>query len=350
MIILILLLSGILGCIETIGKKKPPQNQLSGELNVYNWVDYFGETTIEDFEKEFGVKVNLENFEDDEEMLAAVQSDPARYDVIIASGTLIEAMRSMKLLAPIDREHIPNFKNISNNFKNPPYDPENEYSVPYMWGTSGIAVNHKYVEETENSWSILWNPEYRGKITMLINPQEIIGAALKYSGYSANSTSTEELEKAGQLLLIQKPLLRGYEDTITARDDLISEALWAAHIYSGDGVFAADKNENIEYVIPREGGFIWVDNLAIPRDSPRKYTAETFINFILRPDVSAEIANYLWYANTNEAAREFTNPEILENPALYPPEEVLEKSEFMKDVGEVSAIHNKIWAELQRTE
>ncbi len=350
-VILILVSATVIGYFQFTKKfeLQKLKNELSPVLNVYNWEDYFGDTTIVDFEKEFGVKVNLQTFDNEDIMLSSIQSDPTKYDIIVASDILVREMIDMKLLAQIDKENIPNLKNIGNEFINPLYDQGNQYSIPYMWGTSGLVINHKYIKEQEPSWSILWNPNYKGKISMLYNMQDVVGAILKYLGYSANSVNPAELEKARQILLKQKPLLRGYEDNITIRDDLISEKLWAGHNYSGEGSFAADKNKNLEYVIPKEGGFIWVDNLLIPIGSQHKYTAEVFINYILRPDVSAKIANYLWYANTNEAARELTNPEILKNPSLYPSDEVRKKLEFSGYFGgvEAIAIYNQIWAELQ---
>ncbi len=294
--------------------------------------------------------MNLETYDNEDTMLSSIQSNPSGYDIVVASDILVREMIDMKLLSPINLNNIPNFKNIAGEYKNPFYDPGNKYSVPYMWGTSGLAVNRKYIKETEPSWSILWNPEHKGKISMLNNMQDVIGAALFYLGYSGNSINPTELEEAKNLLLKQKPILRGYEDTITIRDDLISEKLWVGHIYSGDGAFAAAENENVAYIIPKEGAFITVDNFLIPIGAQHKYTAEVFINFVLRPEMSAKIANYLWYANTNEAAREFTDPEILQNASLYPPEEVkdnLESSGYFGGV-EAVAIYNQIWAELQR--
>jgi len=346
-IVLVVLAIGVFGYIQIVKKPEIPKKELSPVLNIYNWEEYFGETTLEDFEEEFGVKVNLETYEDEDIMLSTVQSDPTRYDLVIASDNLVTEMVKMKLLTSIDMENIPNFKNIGDEYKDPFYDPGNKHSVPYMLWSTAFAVNHKYITEDVNSWSILWNPKYKGKISMLNNMEEVIGAALKYLGYPLSSTDPAQLEEARELLLEQKPLLRGYEDCITIREDLISEELWAAHEYSGEAAFAAEENENIEYIIPKEGASYGVDTLAIPIGAQHKYTAEIFINFILRPDVSAEIANYLWYANANEAAAEFTDPEILEAPSIYPPEEVLDKSEYFTDVGAAMTIYNQIWAELQ---
>ena len=351
-IILLIILAGITGYFQIVKNPEPTKEKLSDVLNVYNWEDYFGETTIEDFENEFGVKVNLATFENEDEMLSAIQSNPRQYDVTVASDILVKEMINMKLLTQLNIENISNFKNIGSEFKNPSYDPGNKYSVTYLWSTSGLAINRKYIKEIEPSWSILWNPEYKGKISMLNNMQDVLGSALFYLGHSGNSINPTELEEAKNLLLKQKPLLRGYEDTITIRDDLISEKLWAGHIYSGDGAFAAAENENIEYIIPQEGAFITLDNLVVPIGAQHKYTAEVFINFILRPDVSAKLVNYLWYANTNEAAREFTDPAILQNASIYPSEEVKKNLEFSGYFGgvEALALYNQIWAELQHSE
>ncbi len=320
--------------------------ELSEVLNVYNWEDYFGETTLEDFEREYGVKVNLETYEDEDMMISAVQSNPSRYDIIVVSDGTVADMKKMKLLSPIKMENIPNFRNIDERFKNPYYDPGNGYSVPYLWGTTGIAVNRKYVKEG-NTWGILWNPEYRGKMAMLIGRYDTIGSALLYLGYSASSANPDELEEARELLLEQKPLLKGYLETTDIRDQLISEELWAGLQYSGEANYAADENENVEYLIPKEGCIIWTDSLAIPRDAKHKYTAEIFINYILDAEVSAGIANYLWYANCNRAAEEFMDPEILESDAVYPLGEDLEKCEYFGEMSNATAIYNDIWAEIQ---
>lgn len=346
-IILIVGIGAVIYFYWWVPRQEESKKELSDVLNVYNYDEYFSETTLEDFEKEYGVDVTLELYDDEEIMVGQVQANPAKYDIVVGSDGVIRDMIGMRLLARLNLENIPNLKNIGEEFQNPAYDPGNSYSIPYMWGTTGIAVNRKHVTETEDSWSILWNPKYKGKMAMLNNSFEVIGAALKYLGYSGSSTNLGELEEARKLLLEQKPLLRGYEECVSMRDEMIAENLWVTHQYSGEGAFAADENENVEYIIPEEGSFLWIDNLAIPKDSPHKYTAEVFLNFILRAEVSADIANYLWYANTNEAAREFTDQEILDEPSIYPSEEVLARCELFEDLGEAESKYNEIWAELQ---
>ena len=267
--------------------------------------------------------------------------------MIIASGALIQEMGELKLLAPLDHENMPNIRNIGSRFINPWYDPGNRYSVPYLWGTTGLLINTKYVPEDTYSWSALWNKSYAGKIGMLNNKEEVIAASLKRLGYSLNTGEPDKLEQAKASMLEQKPLIRGYEDPIIIRDAMINEELWLAQEYSGEAVFATSSNADLKYVIPEEGAAIWVDNLAIPRDARNKEAAEAFINFILRPDVSAEIANYLHYANTNEAAKQFTDKQILADRGLYPSKGVTDRLEGYHNASRLAAEYNKIWAAVQ---
>jgi len=343
----------VLFTLSVNNKVAASEKKLSKVLNVYNWEGYFGETTLSDFEKKFGVKVNLETFEDEEELVAAMRSHPDKYDVVITSDDNIRECMKMRSLAEIDLKNIPNLKNIDAKFRNPPYDPGHRYSVPYLWGTTGMVVNRALIKDGGDSWSILWNPKYEGKIAMLNSPDEVMAAALKYLGYPLNTRDPSKLEEARQKLFEQTPLITGYLDCITIRDKLISNELWAAHIYSGEGMFAADNNEDLEYIIPREGASMWIDCLTIPRDAKHKYTAEVFINYILDPKVSAKIANYLWYANCNLAARDYTDEEILKSPSLYPPKEILNKCTFYRAVGSAeqerhfNQVLYKTWSELR---
>ncbi len=323
-------------------------------LNIYNWQDYLGPDTIQKFEERYGIKVNVETFDDEDVMVSGVQSNPAQYDVIISSGRIIAELIEMRLLAKLDLSRVPNLVNIDPRFRDPSYDPQNKYSVPYMWGTTAFAVNRAYIKEEPNTWAILWNPAYAGKISMLPSGPEVIGAALKLLGYSLNSANVQELQQARVKLLEQRPLLAGFIETIDVRDKLIANELWAAQVYVGEALVAAKENPNIQYVIPKEGATIWIDNMAIPRDALHKKNAELFINFVLEPRISAAISNELWYANPNAAARAQALPEILQNPFLYPSEEVLSACEVLlptasSDEGQRrQRLINEIWAQLQR--
>jgi spermidine/putrescine transport system substrate-binding protein len=235
----------------------------------------------------------------------------------------------MRLLSRLDLEEVPNLVNIEERFRNPSYDPRNQYSVPYMWGTTAMAVNRAYIKEEADSWAVLWNPAYAGKISMLPSGPEVVGAALKLLGYSLNTSDAQQLEQAKAKLLLQRPLLAGYVDTIDVRDKLIANELWAAQVYVGEAMVAAKSNPDVRYVIPKEGATLWVDNLAIPRDAKHKKNAHLFINYILEAETSAAISNHLWYANPNAQARALALPDIQSSASLYPSDEALSKCEVL---------------------
>lgn len=338
----ILFFFSIFGCSQ----KEKEKSKLSKELNVYNWSYYIGETTIQDFEKEFGIKVNYDNYSSNEELLAKLQAGVKGYDVIFPSDYMVEIMKIQNLLAPIDFSNIPNFKNIMKRFKNLPFDLENKYSIPYQWGTTGIGVNTAKVEENVNSWNILWNTKYRGRITILDDMRFGLVPALKKLGYSINTINPDELKQVKELMITQKPLVKAYTSD-TYIDLLKSGDSWIAYGYSGDIYQVAKDNPSVVYVIPKEGTNIWVDNMCIPKDAPHKYTAEVFINYILRPEVGAGISNYTWYSSPNEPAKEFIKKEIIHDPGIYPSKEVLDKCEFLKDVGEATRLYDRIWNEIK---
>ena len=346
-LIVVLVLAALLaGCGEaTLGEK-----ELAKELHVYNWSEYIDPEIYADFEEEFGVKVIEDTFSSNEDLLAKLQAGATGYDLIVPSDYMIATMIELDLLAELNYDNIPNFSNISDTFRDPPYDPGNKYSVPYQWGTTGIGYNAEEFEDPPASWGYLFDPEmaapYAGQISMLNDSREAIGAALKYLGYSVNSINEQELEEAKQLLIQQKAWLStydsdGFEDLLAAGETIMG------HGWSGDFFAAAEEAEQVWYIIPEEGGVIWTDNLAIPKSAPSQYTAEVFINYLLRPEVGAKITNYTWYGSPNEAASQFIDPDILEEPAIYPPDEVMEKLEFLRDVGDATALYDRIWTEIK---
>ncbi|MFL7810420.1 MAG: spermidine/putrescine ABC transporter substrate-binding protein, partial [Anaerolineae bacterium] len=283
-------------------------------------------------------------------LLAKLQAGATGYDIIVPSDYMVTIMRELNLLSELDYDNIPNSKNIDETFIDPPYDPGNKYCVAYQWGTTGIGYDSDVFDEEPASWAYLFDPalasQYSGKISMLNDPREAIGAALKYLGYSLNSTDEGELEAAKQLLIQQKQWVStydsdGFEDLLAAGETVL------AHAWSGDIFAAAEEAENIWYVIPEEGGVIWTDNLCIPASALNKYTAEVFIDYLLRPEVGAEITNYTWFGSPNKASEEFIDQEILDEPAIYPPDEVMQKLEFLRDVGEATSLYDRIWTEIK---
>jgi spermidine/putrescine transport system substrate-binding protein len=326
-------------------KETPAKTMETKTLVLYNWEEYIGSKTLQNFEKETGIHVQEIFFQDEEEMLGAIQSDLKAYDLIVCSGDLVREMQEAKILGQLDLSKIPNFKYISKQYINRPFDPEQKYSIPYLFGTTGMVVNTKYIKENTDSWQVLYDKRYKGKIAMLNNSFEVMAVASKTLGYSINDTSNEKITKMKSILGEQKPLLQGYLDVMTIKDLLIEEKLWAAQIYSGEGLAAVDENENLEYIIPKEGAPIWVDHFAMLRHAQHKEEAHIFINYILRPEVNAAIASELWYATTNEAATPHMDPEVTQSPSVYPTPEIRARCEFFEDLGEATPIFTKTWTE-----
>lgn len=319
-------------------------------LIIYNWEDYIGSETIAGFEKETGIHVKEVFFQNEEETLGAVQSEPGAYDLVVTSDDMVREMREARLLSKLEVSKIPNLKHINKKYLNLPHDPEQKYSVPYLWGTTGLAVNKKYITENSDSLKVLFDERYKGKIAVLSDGFEVIGNALKVMGLSINEADPEKLAEAKEMLLKQKPLLRGYLDVTTIKDMMIKEKLWAAQIYSGEGMVAADENENIEYVIPKEGAPIYLDIFVLLRDAPNREEAHLFLNYILRPEVNAKIASELWYATANKAAEPFVDPEVIQSPSVYPSPEVMARCEFYKNIGKAALLIHRIWNEVQIAE
>lgn len=328
------------------------RDRLVDELHVFHWSEYIDLEIYTQFEEEFGVKVIEDNFASNEDLLAKLQAGATGYDVIVPSDYMVAIMINQGMLAKLDKSNIPNLKNLDPKFTGLPFDPNGDYSVPYQWGTTGIGYRSDLVDDEITSWATLFDlaqaEEYAGKISMLNDVRETMGAALRYKGYSLNSTDPEELEKAKGILMQQKPLLAKY-DSESYEDALVSGETVVAHGWSGDFFVAMEDNEDIVYVIPEEGGVVWVDNVAIPATATgdRKYTAEVFINYLLEPEVGAQITNFVWYGSPNAAAEPFINEEILSDPAIYPPPEVMEKLEFIRDVGEATTMYDRIWTEIK---
>ena len=344
-------MTGALAVADTLGPRiagaaEVDRGRLSKTLNVYNWSDYIGEDTVSNFEKEFGVKVNYDTFEDNERMLAKLTSGASGYDVVVPTAYMVDIMIKQKLLAPLNHENIPNLKGVTGALLDTAFDPGNKYSVPYQWGTTGFGYNSEKTSGEVDSWEILWDAKYGGKITMLDEMRGLLSAALKLLGYSLNATNESELMAAKRLLLKQKPLLKAYISA-PVKSLLISGEVWLSQLWNGDVFMAQAENKAIKYCIPKEGCEVWADNLVIPKTAPHKYTAEVWLNYNLRPDVSAGVSNVVHYASPVDAAQQFVNPADRTNPGIYPPAETLKRLEFAKDVGEATRIYDRIWLELK---
>ncbi len=315
-------------------------------LNVYNWGDYIDPEVIDDFEEEFNVKVNYNTFATNEDMYVSIAKGGTSYDVAFPSDYMIERMINEGLLAEINKENIPNMKHIGEEYLNLDFDPDNKYSVPYMWGTFGIIYNKTMVDDVVDSWDILWNEKYEGQILMLDSQRDSIGVSLKRLGYSLNSKDLKELEEAKEELIKQKPLVYAYVGD-DVKQLMVAEEAALAVVWSGDAVAMIRDNENLEYVYPKEGTNIWFDNIVIPKNAKNKELAEEFINFLNRPDIAARNTEYIGYSTPNVAAQEILPEEITNSQVAYPSKDILENTEIFQDVKDMLGVYDELWLEIK---
>lgn len=295
-------------------------------LNIYNVGDYIDEDLIDKFEKETGIKVVYETYDTNESMYQKVKSGSSKYDLVFPSDYMVEKMASENMLQEIDFNNIPNYNYISDDFKSPTYDPNNKYSVPYLWGTFGILYNKNIVTDTVDSWDILWDSKYEGQIQMLDSVRDTFGIALKKLGYSMNSKNPDEINAAMEELIKQKPLVQAYVND-DGKDRLVAEEAAMGIVYSGDAVTLINENENLAYAIPKEGTNKWIDAMCIPTTAENKKEAEMFINFMLDPENAKINVDYIGYSTPNTGALELLGDDIKNNPIAYPSSEVLQKAE-----------------------
>ena len=316
------------------------------ELKVYNWGDYIDPTVLDDFEKETGIKVIYDTFATNEDMYVKIKNGGSDYDLAIPSDYMIKRMINEDLLEKIDMSKIPNYSKIGDDYKHKIYDPNDEYSVPYVWGTLGIVYNKKMVTEPVDSWSILWNPNYSKQIFMLDSPRDSIAVALKLLGYSLNSKNDSEIEQAKNKLIEQKPLVLAYV-VDEVKDKMIAGEAALAVAWAGDAVFMKEKNPDLEYVIPKEGTNYWFDAMVILKGAKHKAEAEEFINFMSRPDIAKRNVEYIGYASPIPEVQKALPEETQKDIASYPDMSLLKNSEVFDDLGEDVAKYDKAWTEVK---
>ncbi len=298
------------------------------------------------FTQEFGVGVNYQVYESQEEAIKKMHAGQV-YDVVTMESHFLPGLAQAGLLAEIDYHNVPNFKNISANFRDLAYDPGNRYSIPYNWGTTGLVVRSDLVKEPVTQWSALWDERYKGKTAIWgSQPREVLALTLKALGYSANSEDPEQLEAALQHLLEVKPNLLLLEDfdSFTSAGVLASGQAVITMGYANDFLLGREQNPAITYVLPEEGALLWGDTFVIPTNSMHKATAEIFLNFLMRAEINAQIANENLYATPNEAAFPFINPAILNDPVIFPPQADLKNAEITLPLSpQGQRLYDEIW-------
>ncbi len=326
-----------------------PAENITDQLNLLIWDEYVSGLALDGFAEKFGVKINITIFDDEEVMLSKILSERGKYDISIASGMYVAKMIDMKLLEPLGRNNIPNLDNINKKFINPAYDRGNMFSIPYMWGTTGLVINTEYVKEAEPDWDVLFNPEYAGHIAMVNDVKECFAVALKRKQMSLNTTDIVALREAADILLSQKDLGVRYLNEIDIAEEMLQGKIWAALTYSGHITTEISGKDQFRYILPQQGYCIWVDNLSVPINAANKVNAEKFINYLLDPEVSAEIASTYSMANTNAMALQFTDPDIVADQRIYPRPEVMELGEsfsYQQVDAQVQKLFNMTWQSL----
>lgn len=320
-------------------------NAKDKQLNIFTWAGYVSDDIRTGFEEEFGVDVIVDTYASNEDLLAKLQAGATGYDVIMPSDYMVSILIKLDLLAELDRGAIPNFQNVSPLFLGKYFDAENRYSVPYTFGTAGIAYDSAVVQPAPDSWNVLWDETYANQFSMLDDQRETLGVALKLLGYSLNTTDAKELRAAKEKLIAQKPLVKQYKSE--AEELLLAGDVVMAHCWSGDAFRAAETRTTIRYVIPKEGSSQFIDAVCIPKAAPHQGLAAQFINYLLRPEINAKITVFTKYGTCVPAAKEHLPDSLREHQFIYPPKEVLESLEWLIDPGDFTRHYNRAWEEIK---
>lgn len=322
----------------------------SGEVYVFNWGEYIDPDVIDLFEDETGIKVIYSEFEQNEDMYPVIEAGGVQYDVVCPSDYMIQKMIQNDMLAKINYDNVPNIENIDASYLKSAedFDPGNQYSVPYCWGTVGILYNTTMIDEPIDSWGALFDEKYSGEILMIESVRDAFGIALTYLGYSMNSTNEAELDEAKDLLKSQAPLVQAYV-VDQVRDKMIGGEAALGVIYSGEAIYTKRENPDLEYVVPKEGSNVWIDGWVIPKNCQSQENAEAWINFMCREDIALKNFEYITYSTPNKAARELIeDPDIKDSTVAFPPQEVLDRCRTFQYLGEeMEGIYISKWNEVK---
>jgi spermidine/putrescine transport system substrate-binding protein len=318
------------------------------EVIVYNWSNYIAKGVLEDFTKETGITVKYSTYDSNAVMFAKLEILGGKgYDVLVPSTNLVEKMHKESLLQEIDKKLIDNFKHLDKVFLNKPYDPNNKYSIPYLWGNTGILINSDKLESKKiKYWRNLWDEKFKNKILLLDDMRAAFHMAFKINGHSTNSRDKEEIKQAYELLY---PLMRNIKKISSDQPEteFIKNNVIIGSIWNGDAARTQLNKPNFKYIYPREGALFWMDSFVIPIYAPNKHNAHVFINYMLRPDIAKRTTEDLYYPSANIAAKELLSLEMKNNSTLFPPKNLLKELEFHRDVGESLKIYKMYWDKLK---
>jgi spermidine/putrescine transport system substrate-binding protein len=323
--------------------------QAAEQLIVYNWADYLPKEVLTRFTKETGIKVKYSTYDTNEVMYAKVKTlGGGGYDIVVPSTYYVDRMRQEGLLAELDKSKLPNLKNLDPKVLNQPYDPGNTYSVPYLWGSTGIAVrpDRKGGMPDIKSWADLWRPELKRQLLLIDDVREVFMMALRVLGYSGNTRSEVEIEAAYKKLKELMPNVKVF-NAESPKDAYLSGEVRVGMIWNGEAFMAQKELKDLRFVMPTEGPSLWMDNLVIPKKAPNPEAAHRFIDFLLRPEIAKLITEEVGYTSPNLAAIALLPEKIRNNRTAYPSTEDLAKGEFQVDVGDALPTYEKYWQRLK---
>ncbi len=316
-------------------------------LNLYNWSEYMPQEILDGFEDETGISVNYTTFDSNEAMYAKLKllDDSSQYDLAIPSTYYVEKMAKEDLLQELDKSKLSNFKNLDTSFTNTKVDPDNKYSIPYMWGSTGLAINGDEIDPaTVNSWNDLWRPEYKNQVMLMNDMREVFGMALLTLGYSGNSTNPNEIKAAYDKLTTLMPNVKTFNSDAT-RIPYIEGETNIGMTWNGEAVMANDEGlTSLVYKYPSEGAILWMDNFVIPKNAKNVDAAHQFIDYLLQPENAKIVSEEIGYASPNISARELMEDSVRNNKTIYPSKETLAKAEFQEDVGDAALqVYQQYW-------
>lgn len=328
-----------------------PYKSFSAEekkINFYNWDTYIGETTLADFEAATGIEAKMDLFADNDELFAKLKEGNPGYDVIVPTNDYVERMIKADMLMPLDHGKIPNIANIEKPFQEAAFDPGRQHSLPYMWGTIALGYRKSKVgDAAPDSWKVMYDSnQYAGRISLLGDAQNVIGHALKYLGKSLNSKDPAEIKMAEELITANKKNIKVFADD-NGQDLLASGEVDLAQEWNGDILQVMEEDDDISLVVPKEGGLLWQDCLAIAKGAPHPENAHAFINYLLDAQAGAKIADYIQYATPNGAAKKLMDKSYVENPAIFPSDEVLSRCESAVFLGtDATRLYDEAWTRI----
>ena len=317
-------------------------------ITFFNYGENIDKETLNQFEKKYGIKVKMSTFDDMDTMYLKISESNAQYDVILVSDALMPKIIEEGLLQEINKDNIPNIAQMDEEYLNLPIDPDNKYSVPYMFGTIGIIYDKNVVTEEVDSWDIMWDEKYKGQVFMFDTYRDTIGAALKKLGYSLNSENPEELEEAKQLLIEQRKLVDPKYGVDNGTSMIATGETAINMIWSGEGLNLQDEYPNLVYTIPKEGVNFWIDSLSIPANAINVEGAEKFINFVSGKESALRIADAIGYTTPNKEAKLEQEEHVKNNPNAYMPKEMMDLSELSVPFSlDVKRMYDRAWTEIK---